>query len=174
MQPVIVMPMNDPRGVMFPQLRTIAPSLKQLFAHTVVSVSVTTQHTQAQHVAWLAADPFFRVLSQPSDLPVGQDFAALYRYAAALCPPEQVLHLCFIDRVAYALQSAYGDQFCADVQAITCQQTPLIFQRSPGAWASHPSNYRTLEQFVTQVGLPCSFRNRWTLRGVIWPSLPSN
>jgi hypothetical protein len=54
--------------------------------------------------------------------------------------------------VAFALQSDYRDQFCADVQAITCQQTPLIFQRSPAAWATHPDNYRTIEQFVTHVG----------------------
>lgn len=153
MQPVIVMPMNDPLGTMFPHLRIIAPSLKHLFAHAVVSVSATTQQTQVQHVAWLADDPFFQVLTHSADLPVGRDFAALYTFAAECCHPQQVLHLCFIDRVAFALQTAFRNQFCADVQSVPYHQTPLIFQRSPAAWETHPRNYRMLEQFVTQAGM---------------------
>lgn len=127
MQPVIVMPLNDPLGIMFPHLRAICPSLKRLFAHAAVSVSTTTQRTQAQHVAWLASDPFFHILRHPSDLPAGQNFAALYRYAAALCMPEQVVHLCFIDRVAFALQSAYRTHPAK--RALVCAQSAPTGER---------------------------------------------
>lgn len=153
MRPVIVMPMHDPDGSMFAHLRAITPSLQELFDHAVVSVSADTQAAQPKQVAWLSADPFFRVLLHATDLPVGYEFAALYRYAAGLCPPQQLLHLCFIDRVAFALQSAYRDPFCSDIRGLTVEQTPLIFTRSPAAWATHPDNYRTIEQFATYVGM---------------------
>ena len=60
--------------------------------------------------------------------------------------------MCFIDRVAFALQSNYQSAFIADVQAVGPEHTPLIFQRSTAAWDTHPQNYRELEQMVTRVG----------------------
>jgi hypothetical protein len=153
MHPVIVMPINDPDGSIFTHLRAITPTLQLLFDHAVVSVSAATQAAQAQQVAWLNADPFFHVLPHPPDLPVGHEFAALYRHASALFPAQQILHLCFIDRVAFALQSAYRDPFCAEIRNLKPHQTPLLYQRSPAAWATHPANYRAVEQFATYVGM---------------------
>jgi len=151
MQPVIVMPMHDPAGVMFPHLKAVTPQLKSVFAQAFVSVTSITQETQPSSMAWLRQDEFFQALYHPSDVPVGCDFSALYAYAAATCPPDQILHLCFIDRVAFALQSDYREQFLADVQAVKPKDTPLIFQRSKAAWDTHPSNYRQLEAILTDV-----------------------
>jgi hypothetical protein len=83
---------------------------------------------------------------------VGDDFLTLYAHAAAACPPHTILHLCFIDRVAFTLQNQYKKQFIADIQAVQAEQTPLIFQRSKTAWDTHPRNYMELEQMVTRVG----------------------
>ena len=152
MQPVIVMPMNDPSGLLFQHLRVIAPTLKNTFAHAFVSVSASTQKAQPGEMVWLRTDDFFQVIFHEKDLPVGDDFLALYTHAAHTCYPEQVAHLCFLDRVAFALQSDYREQFIADIQAASREQTPLIFHRSTTAWETHPSNYRDIEQFLTYVG----------------------
>ncbi len=152
MQPAIVMPMHDPAGIMFPHLKAVTPQLKSVFAQAVVSVTSITQESQPSAMAWLREDNFFQVLYHPSDVSIGRDFLALYAHAAAACPPDQNLHLCYIDRVAFALQSDYREQFLADVQAVKPGDTPLIFQRSQAAWDTHPSNYREFEAILTRVG----------------------
>ncbi len=152
MQPVIVMPMHDPTGVRFPDLKAITSQLKSVFAQAFVSVTPITRETQTSHMAWLKQDEFFQALYHPSDASIGRQFLALYAHAAAACPPDHILHLCFIDRVAFALQSDYREQFLADVQAVKPGDTPLIFQRSQAAWDTHPGNYREFEAILTRVG----------------------
>ncbi len=152
MQPVIVMPMHDPTGIVFPRLKAITPQLKSVFAQAFVSVTSITQETQPSAMAWLRQDGFFQALYHQSEVSIGRDFSALYAYAAAACPPDQILHLCFIDRVAFALRSDYRVEFLADVQAVKPEDTPLIFQRSKAAWDTHPSNYREFEAILTHAG----------------------
>jgi hypothetical protein len=153
MQPVIVMPMHDPSGLVFPHLKAITPQLKNIFAQAFVSVTTITREKQSEHVAWLETDDFFQILYHQTDVPIGEDFLALYTVAATSCQSHQILHLCFIDRVAFALQSDYREVFITDIQAVHHEETPLIFQRSETAWTTHPRNYLVLEQMVTQVGL---------------------
>jgi hypothetical protein len=152
MLPVIVMPMHDPDGVMFPHLELITPQLKSFFAQAFVSIPRSTRERQSQHVHRLAAERFFQVVDIQPDMPTGDHFCALYTQAAEFSHPTQVLHLCFSDRVAFALQSHYRDQFIADIQATHNDRTPLIFQRTRAAWQTHPRNYRDLEGMVTRTG----------------------
>ena len=65
---------------------------------------------------------------------------------------EQILHLCYPDRLAFALRTTYRQQFLADIDFIDLEHLPLIFQRSKEAWATHPKNYAELEGFVTAIG----------------------
>lgn len=150
--PAIVMPLMDPTGVMFPHLRAITPLLKSLFESAYVDVPPSTRRAQPEHIAWLEADPFFRTLRHEADLPAGEDFRALYEFAARLAPGEQILHLCFIDRVAFALETDHRAAFAADIQATGADSVPLIFHRSEAAWETHPRSYRQLEQMVTTAG----------------------
>jgi hypothetical protein len=152
MPPIAVIPMNDPDGILFPHLKVITPLLKDIFSQIFVSVNAATQQALPAYIAWLQADDFFRVTYHETDPPVGEDFLALYRDAASACAPDHVLHLCFIDRTAFALQSEHHLSFTADIQAVTPNQTPLIFQRSERAWQTHPRNYREAEHMVTKAG----------------------
>lgn len=151
MKPVAVIPMHDPSGVLFPQLRTIAPSLKNLFSKVFVSMSAVCAGISEQ-VAWLEKENFFHITLYQTNVSVGEDFLTLYQNAAANCHPNEVLHLCFIDRVAFALQTNHQITFSTDVQAVNPEETPLIFRRSIAAWATHPQNYRELENMVTRAG----------------------
>lgn len=144
--------MNDPSGVMFPHLEAITPQLKHIFDRAFVSVTAVTQKVQPNYMTWLAADDFFQAIYPESDMPFGDYFLALYAHAAASCHPDQILHLCFIDRVAFALQTNHQQAFAKDIQETQSENTPLIFQRSIRAWDTHPQNYRKIEHIVTEVG----------------------
>lgn len=152
MLPIAVIPLNDPSGLLLPYVSKILPQLKGLFARTYVSLTLPTQQQQPDFCRWVRQEPHFDVLEHAEPLSVGQDFGRLYQYAATSCAPEQLLHLCFIDRVAYALQSAHCAQFSADMQGVTLADTPLIFARSAAAWETHPANYYAVEQMVVQAG----------------------
>jgi len=144
--------MNDATGVLFPHLEAITPLLKQCFAQTFVSVPLPTQRALPDYMIWLEADDFFEVILHENEVTIGDDFLILYAHAAAVSDPGQLLPLCFIDRVAYALQSEHRRAFMADVRAVKPEQTPLIFLRSESAWQTHPRNYREIEQMATTAG----------------------
>lgn len=148
----LVMPMHDPTGLLFPHLLAITPHLRELFGRAIISIPPTTRAQQADWVEQVATDDFFIVCEFTKSQPVGDEFVQLYAHAATICSPDTLLHLCFIDRVAYALQSPYRAQFIADIQILRPDEVPLIFQRSATAWATHPRNYRALEEVVMVVG----------------------
>ncbi len=146
------MPMHDPTGVMFSHLQRILPQLSDLCVGAFIGVTAATAAAQPERTAWLASDPFFRSIVHTPGLPVGDQFRELYTCAAAAYPPDQILHLCFVDRLAFALQSDHCRSFVADIRAVTPDRTPLLLQRSDKAWATHPVNYRELEGMLTTVG----------------------
>jgi hypothetical protein len=152
MRPALVLPLHDPEGIFLPHLRTITPDLKQVFERALLSVSPRTLEKHSGSIDLIAADPFFRLSARAADGPVGDQFAALYAWAAADCPAEQMLHLCYIDRLAFALETGHRQACLADIRSTQEENTPLIFQRSEAAWQSHPQNYRKIEGFVTALG----------------------
>ena len=85
-------------------------------------------------------------------MPVGERFKGLYEFAADSSPPDQVLHLCFPDRLAFALQSEHRADFMDDVRSLDPTEPPLIYQRSERAWETHPVRYREIEDMVTHAG----------------------
>jgi len=150
LQPVVVFPCHDPDGVTLLWLEAILPQLKSLFASAFVSVTESTVMAQAQRVARLRAETFFSLSVAPHDTPLGVQFHDLYRRAANSCPADQFLHLCFPDRLVYALLGPQCEAFCVDVASVV--DTPLLFQRSAAAWATHPRNYGVAEGLITQLG----------------------
>ena len=144
--------MNDPAGLLFPRLRAVNADLKTLFETVHLSVPLDTQRRFPQEMAWLTTESFYQVLYYDRELAVGDDFLTLYAAAARSSAPDQVVHLCYIDRVAFALQTAYRDRFIHDVTSLPRGDAPLIFQRSPAAWETHPRNYYDFESMVTLTG----------------------
>lgn len=151
MQPALAFPFNDPDGTMFRHLQAVLPDLRAHFEHAYICPPLSTWK-HADHLRQLQADRFFTVFPVEREMPIGEHFAYLYRRAAGAAPRDQILHLCYLDRVAFALEGEYREQFLADMDALTAGDVPLIFQRSPKAWQTHPQNYRNLEGMVTVVG----------------------
>ena len=144
-------PFSDPDGRMFDHLQAILPDLKGHFERAYICPPLATwQHVD--HMRQLQADSFFTIFSVVREMQIGEHFAYLYRLAADAAPPDQILHLCYLDRLAFALEGTYRDEFLSDVDVLSASDLPLIFQRSQTAWGTHPQNYRELEGMVTRVG----------------------
>ena len=152
MRPAIVMPMHDPNGILFPHLRDATPFLRGAFARGYINVTAATVERQPAWAAWLDGEPFFSVTGRGDAARPGEQFAELYRHAATVCPPAQVLHLGFVDRVVYALSSEFRQAYLDDVDALKPAETPALYHRSSAAWETHPANYRMMEGMVTAVG----------------------
>lgn len=151
MRPALAFPFNDPDGSMFRHLQTILPDLKSHFERAYICPPLSTQK-HLDHIQQLQADDFFTIFPTDREMQIGEHFAYLYQRAAQTAPPEQILHLCYLDRLAFALEGEYRDLFLKDVDSLTVIHMPLIFQRSPSAWETHPRNYRELEGIITTVG----------------------
>lgn len=136
---------------MFRHLQTILPDLKSHFARAYICPPLSTQK-HLDHMQQLQTDDFFTIFPAEHEMNVGERFAYLYQRAADAALPEQIIHLCYVDRLAFALEGTYRDTFLTDIEALSTDDVPLIFQRSQSAWETHPQNYRDLEGLVTTVG----------------------
>jgi hypothetical protein len=151
MKPALAFPFNDPDGTMFRHLQIILPDLKSQFERAYLCPPPPTQR-HLDHMQQLQADDFFTIFPVDRQMPIGEHFAYLYQRAAEAAPAEQILHLCFLDRLAFALEGDYRELFLKDMDSLSVADVPLIFQRSQIAWETHPQNYRELEGIVTTVG----------------------
>jgi len=151
MKPALAFPYNDPDGKMLPHMQAILPDLKEHFDRAYISPPPATLK-RLEQVNLILTDDFFTVFPMDGEKLIGERFAHLYRQAAETAHPDQAIHLCYLDRMAFALEGEYRESFLADVDSLTDDELPLIFQRSQIAWETHPQNYRRLEEFVTAVG----------------------
>jgi hypothetical protein len=151
MKPALAFPYTDPDGRMLPHFRSILPDLKSHFDHAYVCSPPSSLQLLQQNDLILS-DDFFTVHPVGADELIGERFALLYRRAGEEAPPDQIIHLCYPDRVALALQGGYRQTFLEDIDSLSPDDLPLIFQRSQYAWETHPQNYRQLEGIVTTVG----------------------
>ncbi len=152
MASVVVLPIHDPAGELLPRLPRVMPHVEGIFAGAFLGITAATVESQPEWVEWLKTRTFFRCMIHRPGLAVGDQFRELYVSAAAAYPPDTLLHLCFVDRLAFILQSEYCQQFTDDMLAARYDESPLIFHRSEAAWATHPANYRAAEQMVTTAG----------------------
>ena len=151
-KPALVMPFHDPEGEMFQHLQATLPDLKAHFERAYLTIPDETAQRQPENVQALKDDGFFWLYPIESESPVGDHFSYLYQHTAQDANPELILHLCFPDRLSFALRTDYRKQFLADVDALLPEHLPLIFQRSAEAWATHPKNYVEIEAFVSRMG----------------------
>lgn len=151
MKPALAFPFNDPNGTMLHHLQAILPDLKGHFECAYISPPLSTWKN-GNHIQQVEADDFFTIFPVDRQMQVGELFAYLYRSAAEAAAPDQLIHLCFLDRLAFALRTEFRSSFLADVDSLAAGDAPLIFQRSSAAWETHPQNYRELEGIVTTVG----------------------
>jgi len=136
---------------MFHHLQAILPDLKEYFERAYICPPLSTWKN-TDDMQQLQTDDFFTIFRIDREMQIGEHFVYLYQRAAETAPAGQIVHLCYLDRLAFALEGEYREVFLADVAALSDQDGPLIYQRSQKAWDTHPQNYRELEGIVTTVG----------------------
>ena len=136
---------------MLPHLLAILPDLKSHFDRAYISPPPSTLEWLKQ-TDLILTDDFFTVFPTHRNQLIGELFASLYQRAAEAAHADQVMHLCYLDRLSFALEGIHRDAFLREVDSLTLDDLPLIFQRSQTAWDTHPQNYRELEGIVTTVG----------------------
>ena len=151
MKPALAFPYNDPDGTLFAHLQAILPNLKNHFERAYISPPPSTLKW-LKPTGQILTDDFFTVFLVDENKLIGEVFANLYRRAANSAPANQSIHLAYLDRIAFALEGGHRQAFLADIDSLTAENLPLIFQRSRQAWETHPQNYRELEALVTTVG----------------------
>lgn len=151
LKPALAFPYSDPDGTMFHHLEAILPDLKRYFERAYICPPLSTLQ-QIEHIRQLQADDFFTIFPVDREMQIGEHFAYLYQRTAEAAHPQQIIHLCYLDRTAFALEAEYKDAFLADIEPLSTDDVPVIFQRSQVAWETHPHNYRELERIVTTVG----------------------
>jgi len=144
----LVFPFHDPKNIETKFLKQILPLLKENFENAFVSVTPKTLCMNPGAVDFLKGDDFFVVNENAVDSMIGDHLLAAYKSAVNHSSPNQILHLGYIDRVAFALLN-YKDVFLKDLRNV---KTPTIFTRSTKAWATHPRNYYAAESAVSEVG----------------------
>ena len=152
MKPALTLPFNDSDGMIFPHLQAILPDLKQIFDRAYLTIPKSTIEKQPINVHLLESDDFLELFFLDSEMQIGDHFSFLYRQATAAAHPEQILHLCYPDRLSFALRTGFREQFLADIDGLRKEHLPLIFQRSEKAWATHPKDYFEIESFMTRIG----------------------
>lgn len=151
MKPSLAFPYNDPDGLMFPHLQSILPDLKNHFECAYICPPLDTRQNSVI-MEQISADDFFTIIPLDRPMQTGEHFTHLYLNAAQIADPDEIIHLAYIDRLSFALETSSREQFLADVDSLTPDELPLIFHRSPFAWSTHPQNYAQIEGCVTQVG----------------------
>ncbi|MCU0502725.1 MAG: hypothetical protein MUC51_13350 [Anaerolineae bacterium] len=148
----VVLPIHDPAGELLPHLRKVTSQMERLFDGAFLGITAATAEAQAAWIDWLESNAFFRCIVHRPGLGVGDQFRELYAGAAAAYSPEARLHLCFVDRLAFILQSSHCQQFIDDMLDAGNDESLVIFHRSEAAWATHPANYRAAERMATTAG----------------------
>jgi hypothetical protein len=151
MKPSLALPYHDPDGALFPHLKAILPDLKAHFGRVYICPPLETRQNITL-MAQLEADSFFTIFPVDRYMQIGEHFAYVYLNAALVADSDEIIHLAYVDRLSFALEGGHREQFLADVDSLTLGDLPLIFHRSPAAWATHPKNYAQLEGFVTKIG----------------------
>jgi hypothetical protein len=151
MKPALAFPYHDPDQTMLPRLQAALPDLKEHFDRAYYSPSPSTQAWLERDVS-IFNDDFFTGFPSDEETLVGKRLAHLYQRTAETAPPAQPVHLCFPDRLTFALSGAHRESLLADVDSLSAEELPIIFQRSEYAWSTHPNGYRTIEGIVITAG----------------------
>lgn len=150
--PSLVFPVHDPDNQQFELLKSALPLLKQNFDRAFVSPTPKTEKQNPKLVSFLKKDKFFILNSNPQDSPACDHFINAFHNAVKLSNEKEVLHLCALDRLLFALQTKHCQAFLNDINNIIEKECPTLFVRSPKAWATHPKNYYAVESMLNVAG----------------------
>src|SRR5215510_11277758 len=117
MKAALAFPYNDPDGILFPHLQAILPDLKDHFERAYIAPPPPTQKRLKPN-NFILTDNFFKIFPTTEEKLIGENFAFLYQHTAETAPPDQPIHLCYLDRLAFALEGHFRDSFLGDIDSL--------------------------------------------------------
>lgn len=143
--PVLAFPYYDPRGRREAALWRELPALREAFARICVGA---VPPLREEFLRSLEAEGC-AVLRNPPGAGVGDHARAALRLGLEHAASDRFIFYGFDDRILYALGSEWRVPFVTDVRAEPGADV-VVFERTPAAWATHPDNYREIEQMVSR------------------------
>lgn len=150
--PSLVFPFHDPNNIELKFLKQAFGEMKANFKTAFVSITPKTVDANPEAVEFLNKESFFVTNLNPPDSFAGDHFVNAFKNALEHSKPEEILHLCTSDRLAFALLTSYKQSFLEEISKLDFRDAPRLYARSAQAWASHPRNYQAAEAMVTKVG----------------------
>ena len=147
---ILTFPYHDPSGTYNEVFRRQLPELQNAFSALCVSATAPTADQNAAFVEELERAGCLVTRHQPDSM-LGDHLREALRLAVRASEGDSGIYFGFIDRILYAFESEWKMRFLADLEA--CRELSLVtFERTPYAWATHPDNYREIEQMVSCLG----------------------
>lgn len=145
----IVSTLHDKDGLLTEYLFQALPTLKSIFKAAFISITPLTASNK-EVVNKLKNEPFF-ILNFNNSTATRDHFISAFQNAVKYSKPKEILHICDLDRLLFALLSNYRNLFLKDITHINPSETPMLYSRSETAWQSHPQNYRAIEFMVASL-----------------------
>jgi len=143
--PVLTFPYHDPRGQRESALRRELPALRGAFAQICVSAIPPLREEFLQLLEAERCVVYRNALGTS----VGDHARAALHLGLEHAPRDGFIFYGFDDRILYALNSEWRTPFLDDMRAEPGADV-VVFERTPAAWATHPDNYREIEQMVSR------------------------
>ena len=143
---------HDTCDTFFDHFVKITPLIKNNFEKAFVSVTPKALETSPKSISFLKNDSFYVLLLNEKDSLIGDHFNNSFKLALKSTKPDDHLHLCTLDRLAFALQDNFKDVFLEDVKEAQKKKYVTLFERSEYAWKTHPKNYQAIESMCSELG----------------------
>lgn len=162
---ILTIPYHDPEGKYNQSFQHQLPTLQSAFDEICLSIVPETEMANASFVRGLKEQGCLVVENWPGS-PVGEHLRNALRLAAEQASPQRSIFFGFLDRILFALETGFRADFLHDVKQHR-SETCMIFERSESAWATHPANFKEIEQMVSRTGewffgvfvelMPCAY-----------------
>lgn len=146
----LVSTLHDINGSQTSLLLQVLPILKENYRQAFISITPTTESNK-EAIKALTDEPFFILNFNEAGSIVKDHYISGYKNAVQHSESSQILHLCDLDRLAYALLGGHRKDFLEDTTNISTIDTPLLYLRSEVAWKIYPQNYYAIESMVTEL-----------------------
>jgi hypothetical protein len=150
---ILAFPYHDPEGTCNAALRRHLDRLLSFFDAICLGATPPTLSHNAAFLAELRAAGCLIAENDPQTS-IGDHSRSALRLAVRSAEPAPAgppIAFLFLDRFLFALETAHEEPFLADLARYRGQAC-LVFERTPAAWATHPSNYKEVEGMTTRLG----------------------
>lgn len=146
---ILTFPYHDPTGKYNEIFQKNFDTLKKLFNRVCLSATPLTSENNLNFVNILQKEGFI-VYQNNKESNIGDHFRNALKIAIDYSAGDEGIFFVFIDRILFALESNWREKFLRDLEKKD-KENFLIFERSDLAWNTHPQNYKSIENMISNL-----------------------